>query len=278
LTVVLLWRSDNDNWSLPLLNLVAVCVISLAVWRYGAAAGLNGLVVLPLLAAALYQPPVFFVGLLLFALLSQGLAVADWPSRYQLLQFFLPGVAALAIVMFQRDQKESLDRRVVKLEILDALTGAHNVRAFNNLLQRTHQLSRRHGYFYSVIAVDLVGLSSINQKFGREVGNGCLQSLAEALQEVMRSTDVVGRAGGGEFLILLPATDHAGAGLSIQRIRERIASLTYDAKGSVMHLAVHAGMATYPTDQQEPGEMIDHADRQLELDRNLRHKSQPTWV
>ena len=278
LTVVLLWRSDNDNWSLPLLNLVAVCVISLAVWRYGAAAGLNGLVVLPLLAAALYQPPVFFVGLLLFALFSQGLAVADWPSRYQLLQFFLPGVAALAIVMFQRNQKESLDRRVVKLEILDALTGAHNVRAFNNLLERTHQLSRRHGYFYSVIAVDLVGLSSINQKFGREVGNGCLQSLAEALHEVMRSTDVVGRAGGGEFLILLPATDHAGAGLSIQRIRERIASLTYDAKGSVMHLAVHVGMAIYPTDQQEPGEMIDHADRQLELDRNLRHKSQPTWV
>ncbi len=278
LTGVLAWRIDADSWSLPLLNIIAVSVVSLAVWRYGAAGGLNGLVVLPLLAAALRQPPVFFVALLLSALLSQGMVVPDWSSRYQLLQFFLPGVAALAIVMFLRNQKDSLEERVARLEILDALTGAHNIRAFNNLLRRTHRLAKRHGYPYSVVAIDLVGLNSINQKFGREVGNGCLQSLAEALQEVMRSTDVVGRAGGGEFLILLPATDHAGAGLSIQRIRERIASLTYDAKGSVMHLAVHAGMATYPTDQQEPGEMIDHADRQLELDRNLRHKSQPTWV
>ncbi|MCH7510318.1 MAG: diguanylate cyclase [Proteobacteria bacterium] len=278
LTAGLVWRSDRDDWSLPLLNFVAVCVISLAVWRYGASAGLNGLVVLPLLAAALRQPPVFVVALLLFALLSQGLAVPDWSSRYQLLQFFLPGVAVLAIVMFQRNQKESLDRRVVRLEILDALTGVHNIRAFNNLLQHSHRLAKRHGYLYSVVAVDLVGLNSINQKFGREAGNGCLQCLAEALQETMRATDVLARAGGGEFLILLPATDHAGAGLCIQRIRERIASLTYDAKGSVMQMAVHAGMATYPTDQQEPGEIIDHADRQLELDRNLRHKSQPTWV
>lgn len=278
LTVGLVWRSDRDNWSLPLLNFVAVCVISLAVWRYGAAAGLNGLVVLPLLAAALRQPPVFVVALLLFALLSQGLAVPDWSSRYQLLQFFLPGVAALAIVMFQRNQSDSLEQRVVTLEILDALTGVHNIRAFNNLLRHTHRLAKRHGYLYSVVAVDLVGLNSINQKFGRETGNGCLQSLAEALLETMRATDVLARAGGGEFLILLPATDHAGAGLCIRRIRERIASLTYDARGSVMHLAVHSGMATYPTDQQEPDEIIDHADRQLELDRNLRHKSQPTWV
>ncbi len=278
LTVVLVWRGDKDNWSLPLLNFAAVCVISLSVWRYGAAAGLNGLVVLPLLAATLRQPPVFFVALLLFALLSQGMAVPDWSSRYQLVQFFLPGVAALAIVMFQRKQKDSLDERVAKLEMLDMLTGVHNIRAFNNFLQHTHRLAKRHGYVYSVVAVDLVGLNSINQKFGREAGNGCLQCLAEALQEIMRTTDVLARAGGGEFLILLPATDHTGAGLSIQRIRERIASLTYDAKGSVMHLAVHAGMATYPTDQQEPAEIIDHADRQLELDRNLRHKSQPTWV
>ncbi len=278
LTAALVWRSENDDWSLPLLNLLGVSVISLAVWRYGAAAGLSGLVVLPLLAAALRQPPVFFVALLLFALLSQGVAVPDWSSRYQLVQFFLPGVAALAIIMFQREQKDSLDKRVVKLEILDMLTGVHNIRAFNNLLQHTHRLAKRHGYLYSVVAVDLVGLNSINQRFGREAGNGCLQSLAGALQEIMRITDVLARAGGGEFLILLPATDHAGAGLAIKKIRERIASLTYDAKGSVMQLAVHAGMATYPTDQQEPGEIIDHADRQLELDRNLRHKSQPTWV
>ncbi len=278
LTVVLVWRSDFDSWALPLLNIVAVSVISLAVWRYGAAAGLNGLVVLPLLAAALRQPPVFFVALLLFALLSQGMAVPDWSSRYQLVQFFLPGVAALAIVMFQRNQKESLDQRVVKLEILDTLTGAHNIRAFTNILQRTHHLAKRHGHIYSVIAVDLVGLNSINQKFGREVGNGCLQSLAGALQEILRKTDVLARAGGGEFLVLLPATDPAGAGLSIQRIRERVASLTYDANGSVMQLAVHAGRASYPTDQLEPGDIVDHADRQLELDRNLRHKSQPTWV
>ena len=56
LTAGLVWRSDRDDWFLPLLNFVAVCVISLAVWRYGASAGLNGLVVLPLLAAALRQP------------------------------------------------------------------------------------------------------------------------------------------------------------------------------------------------------------------------------
>ncbi|MCZ6560704.1 MAG: diguanylate cyclase [Gammaproteobacteria bacterium] len=278
LTAALVWRCDEDSWSLPLLNFAGVVVVSLAVWHYGAAAGLNGLVTLPLLAAALRQPPAHVVGLLLVALFSQGMAVPDWSSRYQLLQFFLPGIAALAIVIFQRDQRESLDQRLTRLEILDALTGAHNIRAFNNLLQRTHQLAKRHGYFYSIVAVDLVGLHSINQKFGRAVGNGCLQSLAEALQETLRTTDVLARAGGGEFLILLPATNHEGAGQAMQRIRERIAGVTYEANGSVMQLAVHAGAATYPTDQQESDEMIDHADRQLELDRSLRHKSQPTWV
>lgn len=277
-TAVLVWRGEQDRWSLPTLNFLAVAVVTASVWRYGASAGLNGLAVLPLLVAALRQLPLHFVALLLFALLSQGLVVADWSSRYQLMQFILPGVAALAIVMFLRSRQEALDARVVRLEILDALTGAHNIRAFNNLLQRTHRLAKRHGHLYSVVAIDLVGLNSINQKFGREAGNGCLQSLAEALRNILRTTDVLARAGGGEFLILLPQTAQDGASLAIKRIREVVGGLTYDVQGSVMQLAVHTGSATYPADQQEGQAVVDHADRQLQLDKNVRHKSQPTWV
>ena len=129
-----------------------------------------------------------------------------------------------------------------KLEYLsfhDQLTGLYNRAYFDNELNR---LNNSRNYPITIIACDLDGLKLINDTLGHERGDRLLITCAVMLKEVLRSSEIVARVGGDEFVVILPQTDQKSGVLIVERIRERIEA--YNLKNSQLPLSISLGLAT----------------------------------
>ena len=115
-----------------------------------------------------------------------------------------------------------LYRAAVTAALRDPLTGVSNRTAMNAALVRETELSRRHGTPLSLIALDLDHFKDINDRYGHLAGDQVLKSVAEAIADCTRSSDILFRYGGEEFLVLLSNTARQGALMLGERIRRSI--------------------------------------------------------
>lgn len=105
----------------------------------------------------------------------------------------------------------------------DDLTGLYNRRWMQNLMRRHLMRSSMNHQPLSVLMVDIDRLQDFNAEFGRAAGDHALFAVAQTLQHSLRPGDVAARYGGGHFLVLLPATDVAGARVAAERVRQAVA-------------------------------------------------------
>jgi len=115
-----------------------------------------------------------------------------------------------------------LYRAAVTAALRDPLTGVSNRTAMNAALIRESELSRRHGTPLSLIALDIDHFKAINDRYGHLAGDQVLKSVAAAISDCTRSTDILFRYGGEEFLVLLSNTARQGALMLAERIRRAI--------------------------------------------------------
>jgi diguanylate cyclase (GGDEF)-like protein len=137
----------------------------------------------------------------------------------------------------------------------DELTGLHNYRLFREYLQRETLRSERSGDPLSLIMADVDDFKVYNDARGHEAGNEALAAIAGLIEGALRRADVAARYGGEEFALILPGTSKLEAGGVAERVRaavERKARLT-----------VSLGVATFPGDAVEAGELVRRADRAL---------------
>lgn len=178
----------------------------------------------------------------------------------------LPGLLAcpvLCAVLFgalgtvrHRAQIES-ERRAdawKELAMKDYLTGLYNRRFVMQELARMLADSRVTGQPVTVILIDLDGFKDVNDSSGHLEGDRVLCQAAQALKGAMRRTDVLGRYGGDEF-ILLKAADRAAA----VRLVNRAIAAVHENTG----LALCAGIGCWPQDGTSPEDLIDAADTRL---------------
>jgi diguanylate cyclase (GGDEF)-like protein len=102
----------------------------------------------------------------------------------------------------------------------DLVTGLLNRRAFVAAAEREHELASRTGSDLSLVLIDLDDFKLVNDRQGHAAGDRLLADLAEAWHGVLRPADVLGRHGGDEFAVLLPATSEAGAARVVGRLHE----------------------------------------------------------
>jgi diguanylate cyclase (GGDEF)-like protein len=107
----------------------------------------------------------------------------------------------------------------------DALTGIYNRRFMDDNLKRViKSLSRGNGVL-SVMMLDIDFFKKYNDTYGHGMGDACLKAIAKTLSETARMDDCVIRYGGEEFVILLPNTDEAGAGIIAARLLKSVQTL-----------------------------------------------------
>jgi diguanylate cyclase (GGDEF)-like protein len=168
-----------------------------------------------------------------------------------LLVIMPPAVAIMAVVTVVFNRLAELDQLQDDVRT-DSKTGALNMRGWNELAERALERARKSEDNVALLMIDLDHFKWINDSYGHPAGDDVLRAVAEALREVTRPTDVVGRFGGEEFLILLPDTNEMAAGLAAERVRLAIADLrivTTDKRGSqttINQRTTSVGVAVFP--------------------------------
>ena len=107
-----------------------------------------------------------------------------------------------------------------ELSVTDGLTGLYNQMHFFELLDRETKNSQRHDLSYTLIIFDVDHFKNFNDSNGHLRGSETLKGIAAVMKRKFRSTDLLAKYGGDEFVIILPQTDKVGAYLAAERLRE----------------------------------------------------------
>jgi diguanylate cyclase (GGDEF)-like protein len=94
--------------------------------------------------------------------------------------------------------------------------------------------------------VDIDFFKKVNDNHGHDVGDLVIRGLGEILKRQKRTTDVVARFGGEEFVVLCEQTDEKGAMLLAERIREELGKTSFRAGSSVISVTCSIGVSTFP--------------------------------
>ncbi len=147
----------------------------------------------------------------------------------------------------------------------DSLTGTLNRRRFMEVAGAELDRARRHGRPLSLIMLDVDHFKSINDTLGHAVGDVALTSLAGACRSLLRSSDVLGRLGGEEFVVLLPETPVRQAAEAGERLRGTIAGHVVEAEGVALRITASLGVAEWDEADSTLDGLLRRADAAMYL-------------
>lgn len=256
-----------------------LCATLLALATGGALSALVTLYLIPLAATALAFGRwwlVMLVGLgiaalgLLLGALTPGVDIHTVSFAVLLLSKLMPGLAVALILAALIEQMQNAVRRICDLAATDQLTGLLNLRAFEETLQQEHRKAERFGRPYAVVMIDVDDLAQINETLGHEAGSQVVASVAAAIARSIRASDVAGRVGGDDFVVLLTEADPGMAAAIAQRIRNNIYASTLSVANRLIRANASVGLAAFPDDHLYPKELMMLADQRMKQDRELR--------
>lgn len=109
-----------------------------------------------------------------------------------------------------------------RASMTDPLTGLANRRHFDQRLREELARVDRYNQPLALMLLDLDGLKNVNDAGGHEAGDNALRAVARTLQKTCRSTDLAGRIGGDEFIVLAPNITESEARTLAERIRKTL--------------------------------------------------------
>ena len=125
----------------------------------------------------------------------------------------------------------------------DALTGVYTFRVLSTRLEEELSRASRTGTSIAVLFIDLDKFKPVNDIHGHAAGNLVLRNVARVLEDATRSTDIVCRYGGDEFVVILVNPDRDGAGRVAEQIRERVAEMRITTAEGYAGVTLSIGVA-----------------------------------
>lgn len=149
---------------------------------------------------------------------------------------------------------EQAVKTIEELAVRDELTRVYNRRHLMQALAQEQARLDRGGPAMSVGILDVDHFKRVNDGYGHAAGDEVLKAVAAAGTAGLRLTDVFGRYGGEEFMLILTQSEPSGAVMLAERLRERIAALRFPAIAENFSVTASIGLA-----QARPGEAVDAA-------------------
>lgn len=173
---------------------------------------------------------------------------------------------AKRILNLERSLKQSLEE-LKHLSVKDPLTELYNRRFLAERLPQEIKRASRYGRNLSLIMLDIDHFKLVNDTHGHGAGDAVLKICAAALQEAIRQdVDWAARYGGEEFLLILPETDHGGALVVAERLREQFEAAPLQVGELAISITASFGVSTYPHDRRGAlgtEALLEAADRAL---------------
>ena len=150
------------------------------------------------------------------------------------------GQEQLHLVLTSRAERYRALRGLI---MRDSLTGLYNHAAIKEYLAREMALIERHAAPLSLAMIDLDFFKKVNDTYGHPVGDQVICGLSRLLQQRLRRGDLIGRYGGEEFVVLMPATSAESAVAVLTAIGAAFAQIAHVADGVSFHSTFSAGVA-----------------------------------
>jgi diguanylate cyclase (GGDEF)-like protein len=160
-----------------------------------------------------------------------------------------------------RDLTEAY-RKLEFVAIHDRLTGLYNRIRLDEKLSQEIKRARRYGSLISVVLLDIDHFKDVNDRYGHLVGDQVLKRLGSVIAGSLRETDMGGRWGGEEFLLILPETRVEQAVQLAERVRQGFAAEVFEFDGEQLSLTASCGVAQYCKDDDTEA-LFSRADRAL---------------
>jgi diguanylate cyclase (GGDEF)-like protein len=146
----------------------------------------------------------------------------------------------------------------------DPLTGVFNRGMLELVLRRETALAKRHDSPFSLLFIDIDRFKDINDRLGHATGDRAIRSFVESIERNMRTTDMLARYGGDEFVLILSNTPEKGATLVAERIRKAVeATICHDGDGNVIVLTASLGVAALRSGDSSES-LLTRADQALQ--------------
>ena len=170
-------------------------------------------------------------------------------------------------IIAAKNQRTESELRVLSRDLeyqasTDPLTRLRNRRSFYELGHAMVALALRHHRPLTALMIDIDRFKEINDTRGHATGDLVLVSVAETLNRMLRTSDLIGRVGGEEFAILLVETGQRSAELTAERLRRGISALR-GSGGGFEGLSVSIGLAPLTSDAIDLDSLLQAADKAL---------------
>ncbi|MFW6021041.1 MAG: diguanylate cyclase [Guyparkeria sp.] len=187
----------------------------------------------------------------------------DYTLLWQVTAVFgLLMLAGLAFFLKQANLKRQLEaayRQTERLAVTDKLTEVYNRHKLDQVLDDETRKAERYDETFGVIILDIDHFKTINDRFGHRAGDTVLREFVEVLRGNCRQTDILGRWGGEEFLIITPHADKSTLIAFTEKLRQAIEATPFPEAG---HVTTSIGASLYcPGD--DPDTLVKRADDAL---------------
>jgi diguanylate cyclase (GGDEF)-like protein len=154
--------------------------------------------------------------------------------------------------------------RVMKLAVTDDVSGFNNTRYLHRKLDRLLDSASENAAAVSLVFFDLDNFKALVDAHGHLCGTKALREVAQAVDKVLDEDDRLVRYGGDEFIVILPRQGKDDARAKVECMKRAITSTAFLQKENIYaHLTASFGLASYPEDARDKGELLAQADKCL---------------
>jgi diguanylate cyclase (GGDEF)-like protein/PAS domain S-box-containing protein len=159
-------------------------------------------------------------------------------------------------------ERRKAQERVVYLAYHDQLTGLPNRAMLSDHLMVAVARAKRTRMSAALLCLDVDDFKLVNDSLGHTVGDELLTAVAKRLEGGGRHADVLARAGGDEFFLLLPDLPEDGEGAALTAAKRITAAFQepFEIAGAELHVSVSVGVSLFPRDAADADELLRHAD------------------
>lgn len=179
----------------------------------------------------------------------------------------LLGIIAGAAERARRHQQQLLARereqeleRVSMIAFYDQLTGLQNRRSFMLSFEQILDRAKRTQQGVACLFVDLDGFKAVNDTLGHQAGDYVLQMVAKAMRGLVRKSDIVGRIGGDEFVIVLPMLAKPDDAVAVADKILQVVARPIDIDGRIAGVSASIGISHFPEDGVRAETLLQCAD------------------
>lgn len=194
---------------------------------------------------------------------SYGFAIFSPESLTVLSAKFAPFLLVAYVTTMLAADVAKAKKKIALLSHTDDLTGLLNMRAFNLIMDKELASASRYNNPFTVLMIDIDGLKAINDQHGHMTGSRMIEAVANIIGVCVRSSDVLARYGGDEFVLLMPNTSVEDSRIVGERIRAAISNTSFEVNGNRVKTSVSIGIASFPDTVLQAGQVINKADAAL---------------